>query len=106
MAGETEKTQSAAYSCPLNREAVIDAYFLESRAKVLDIAAFLDRIERARPADEREDFRLTALHRALACLTEESDHKAQRILEILSDHSADVPQSAHGMKGATGAPRK
>ncbi len=102
MSSEIQKT---AYSCPLNREAVLDAYFLENRARLLDVAAFLDRVARARPADNQEDFRLAAFRRALACLAQDDEHNAERILDILSDHTTDLPQSAHGMKGATGAPR-
>ena len=34
---------------PLTASAVVDTYFMEHRAKLLDIAAFLDRVDRATP---------------------------------------------------------
>ena len=37
-------------SCPASRSKVVDLYFLEHRAKLIDIASFLDRVDRA-PAD-------------------------------------------------------
>ena len=40
-------TGSKPVGCPMTRAQVIDAYFMEHRAKVIDIAAYLDRIERA-----------------------------------------------------------
>lgn len=33
-------------SCPLSQQELIDEYFMESRTKILDIAAFLDRLDR------------------------------------------------------------
>ena len=33
--------------CPIPGDEVIGRYFLEHRAKLIDIAAFLDRVERA-----------------------------------------------------------
>ena len=40
-------------SCPMSRSAVIDAYFLEHRAKLIDLAAFLDRVDRERTARKK-----------------------------------------------------
>jgi hypothetical protein len=34
-------------TCPLTGPQVVDLYFMEQRAKLLDIAAFLDRLDRA-----------------------------------------------------------
>ena len=36
-----------AVTCPLTQRQLIDEYFMEHRTKVLDIAAFLDRLDRA-----------------------------------------------------------
>jgi hypothetical protein len=95
-----------ANSCPLSRAKVIDRYFLEHRAKVLDVAAFLDRVERAAPeagAKGREDFRVAALRRAIAILGDGRPERAKRILELLSDPTEPPIASAKGMKGAHGA---
>ncbi len=91
---------------PQNRQQVLDTYFMEHRAKLVDIAAYLDRVDRAsieQPGST--DFRDAAFRDALAILSDGQPHRAKRILALLSDHSTEVPQSAHGMKGAAGAPR-
>jgi len=95
----------SSFTSPQSRGKVIDTYFLEHRAKLLDIAAYLDRIDRARPDEASADFRDTAFRLAIAILSDGETQRAKRILDLLSDHSSDVPQSAEGMKGASGAPR-
>ena len=90
-------------TCPLPRKKVIDLYFMEHRAKLLDIAAFLDRIERAQADKPVEDFRISALKDAIAILTDGKSERARRILELLSDHTEQPLESAAGMKGASGA---
>lgn len=86
---------------PLARGTVLDLYFLEHRAKLLDLAAFLDRLDRATVG--APDFRETAFRDALKILSEAEPSRARRILERLSDPTLEVPESAHGTKGATGA---
>jgi len=94
------ETQS---SCPAPRSKVVELYFLEHRAKLIDIASFLDRVDRA-PADTRgTDFRVEAFLRALAILDDGEPQRARRVLELLSDHSTAPIESAAGMKGAFGA---
>ena len=89
---------------PQTKQQVIDTYFMEHRAKLMDIAAYLDRIDRGRGQDPT-DFRDIAFRKAIAILTDGETHRARRILELLSDHSTELPQSAEGMKGAAGAVR-
>ena len=92
------------YSCPLSREEVLDAYFLEHRAKLIDIASFLDRIDRSDPKDQtREDFRLLALRQAIAVLSDGQAHRAKRILGVFSDHTSELPETAKLTKAACGA---
>jgi hypothetical protein len=93
------------FSCPQTREQVINMYFLEHRAKLLDVAAFLDRLERARPNNSTVDFREAALKDAVRILVDDQPQRAKRILDLLSDSTTEIPQSAHGMKGASGAVR-
>jgi hypothetical protein len=83
---------------------VIDAYFMEHRGKVLDLAAFLDRVDRAEPSTAvgDEDFRMSAMRRAIGLLLDGRPERSKRILELLSDPSAE-PIAAAGVKGATGA---
>ena len=94
-------------SCPMTYREIVDTYFLEHRAKVIDIAAFLDRLERAAdgPAAQ-DDFRVSALRKALTLLGDGQGERAKRVLESLSDTTEEIPQSAQGTKGALGAAAK
>jgi hypothetical protein len=86
---------------PLTKQAVADLYFLEHRAKVLDLAAFLDRFDRAAgPGDD--DFRVHALKAAVALLLDGKPERARRVLELWSDRSSE-PIDRAPMKGALGA---
>ena len=91
------------FTCPQTREQVLNMYFLEHRAKLLDVAAFLDRLDRAKPESDAVDFRQTALNDAVRILTDGEGHRAARILSLLSDDSTELLQSAQGTKGASGA---
>lgn len=88
------------------RDHVVDRYFMEHRAKLLDVAAFLDRVDRAQaPPDatsDGEDFRIEALRHAIALLVDEKGERAKRVLELFSDPT-DVPIDKAPMKGADGA---
>ena len=94
-----------AFTCPQTREQVIAMYFLEHRAKLLDVAAYLDRLDRSRPDSSGPDFRETAMVDAIRILGDGLPHRTKRILELLSDISSTIPQSAMGTKGAAGAVR-
>ncbi len=86
---------------------VLDRYFLEHRAKLIDIAAFLDRVDRVgNRGDGTTDYRITALFDALDVLADGWANRAGRILAIFSDSTAELTQSAEGVKGATGAARE
>jgi hypothetical protein len=91
-------------SCPLDYTAIVESYFLEHRAKLIDLAAFLDRLDRANDSTtDTTDFRVEALHKAIEILNDGDGARAKRVLESFSDMSTDIPQSAEGMKGALGA---
>lgn len=92
------------FTCPQNREEVINTYFMEHRAKLIDIAAYLDRLDRAQPVSDQTDFRDAAFRNAISILTDGESQRARRILDLFSDHTTEMPQSADGMKGALGAP--
>ncbi|MBM4320397.1 MAG: hypothetical protein FJ125_10650 [Deltaproteobacteria bacterium] len=52
--------------CPLSAAEVLQEYFLENRSRVLELAAFLDRLGRSRDAEQgRSDPRYLALLDAL-----------------------------------------
>jgi hypothetical protein len=91
----------------MTRKEAIDAYFMEHRAKLIDLAAFLDRLDRCRDDGGTEsDFRMTAFRDALSILRDGTPDRARRVLELLSDPSADPIPSAAGMKGAHGAHKR
>jgi hypothetical protein len=70
---------------PLSSSTALDAYFLEARCKLLDLAAILDRIGRgAGGAELHNDPRLARIREALEVLHDESDGRAERIQQIFS----------------------
>lgn len=91
---------------PLNRSEAIEMYFMEHRAKLIDIAAFLDRLDRADAGQSKtEDFRITAFRNAIELLIDGKPDRAKRVLEHFSDPTTDpIPKAP--MKGALGAYRK
>ena len=86
-------------SCPLTSQQVVDIYFMEHRAKLLDIAAFLDRLERAEGREGLQDVRVRALKKAIPLLIDSScenhANRAERMLELLSDHTTEPTPVAH-----------
>jgi hypothetical protein len=83
----------------MNRKQLLDLYYLDARAKLIDIAAFLDRLDRA---DGDPDFRLAAFHQALTQLQDSAPARAERVLKSLSDPT-DEPIPAATTKAACGA---
>jgi hypothetical protein len=83
----------------MNRQELLDLYYLEARSKLVDLAAFLDRIDRANGA---ADFRLDALTRALSELRQDKISRAERVLLSLSDPTGE-PIAAATTKAACGA---
>lgn len=90
------------FTCPMSREQVVDLYFMEHRAKLLDVAAFLDRVDRSKPDSDAQDFRLAALQDMVAILADGQGDRAERMLLALSDPTEDPIPEAH-TQGATGA---
>ena len=85
----------------LSKQELLDLQFIEIRHKLVEVAAFLDRLDR-HAGDA--DFRLKALKDAIHVLSSDQPHKAAAILEVLSDQSTELPESA-SFQGATGAPQ-
>ncbi len=70
---------------------LLDLQFIEARHKLIDLAAFLDRLDRHPGA---ADFRLSALRAALPILQESRPDRARGVLESFSDLTADPIHSA------------
>ena len=87
------------YSMPTKKD-ILDLYFMDARHKLIDIAAYLDRIDRH---EGETDYRHDGFHDALQAMLSPGDkQRAQAVLEALSDHSTDpIPKAT--IQGAFGA---
>jgi len=81
----------------MNRQKILDLYFLDARHRLVEIAAFLDRAARAKGKD---DFRLKAFRSALKKLN--GGNRAKNVLFAFSDLTTKPIEKAEG-KGAVGA---
>jgi hypothetical protein len=83
----------------MTRQQLLDLYFMDARSKLIDIAAFLDRVDRG---EGDADFRLAAFRKALEELPRSQPERAKSVLLSLSDPTSDPIAAAPG-KGAVGA---
>lgn len=83
----------------MTRQQVLDLYFMDARSKLIDLAAFLDRVDRADGAD---DFRITALRTAIKELSGGNKERAKSVLLSLSDPTTE-PIPTATTKAACGA---
>ena len=72
-------------ACPLTQRELIDGFFMEHRAQIIDIAAYLDRLDRSVEHDAEQDFRFSAIRKAMRELSSNEPGRVQRILMHLSD---------------------
>lgn len=84
----------------LSKKELLDIQFIDARARLIDLAAFLDRLERHEGGD---DIRLHYFKEALPILLEDRSDRAKAVLEKFSDHSAELSETAP-FQGASGAP--
>lgn len=78
----------------------MDADFAAARAGVLDVAAFLDRVDRG---EGEADFRYRVLVEVLPLLSVSGAGRVRAILEALSYRDDALPETA-AAKAACGAP--
>ena len=83
----------------MTRQQVLDLYFMDARCKLIDLAAFLDRVDRA---TGEADFRLSAFQESLRHLASDETGRAGGVLRSLSDPTDEPVPHAAG-KGAVGA---
>jgi hypothetical protein len=83
----------------MTRQQILDLYFLEVRAKLIDLGAFLDRVERGTGP---EDFRMDTFRKALAELSKPGRGKARQVLLAFSDPTTE-PIPVATTKSACGA---
>ena len=89
-------------TCPLTQQQLIDEYFMEVRAKILDVAAFLDRMDRSVERNAEDDFRIVAMQQALQALAVGTFGRAYDIQMIFSDPTTE-PLMQLDRKSALGA---
>ena len=91
---------------PKTGRELVDEYFIENRTRLLEIAAFLDRLDRTDGALVDRDFRVRAFRDALKLLESESAGDAQtrveRIQHLMSDPTTE-PLEKLDTKSARGA---
>ena len=83
----------------MTRQQVLDLYFMDARFKLIELAAFLDRVDRA---EGQADFRLDAFCKALRELDGNKSERAKQVLLAFSDPTTEPIEKAPG-KGAVGA---
>lgn len=83
---------------PLTARELLDLYYLDARCHLLETAAILDRIERARGGDQAlKDERVRKLLDACRLLRETSGNRAERFLRLFSDSPGhEMPGDSKG----------
>ena len=87
---------------PMTGRELVDEYFIENRTKLLDIAAFLDRLDRTDPSCASSDFRIKAFTEALAALAGNAGDRIGAVQMVFSDPTTE-PLTSLDRKGAFGA---
>jgi hypothetical protein len=84
-------------------EDILSAYFLENRARLLEIASFLDRIDRSEQSGSvKQNYRYRAFMKALERLSGTLGKRTWALHMIFSDLSSEPIESGSGLK-ASGA---
>jgi hypothetical protein len=78
---------------------LVDHGFMDARFKLIDLAAFLDRVQKA---GQEGDYRVQQLKQALACLSGGQPQRAKDVLMTFSDPTVEPIAKAH-TQGASGA---
>lgn len=92
----------AAVPSQLRPSELIDEYFIENRTRLLEVAAFLDRLDRAGAAGT-PDHRMEAFREALDALgAPDGASRTERVQLIFSDPTQE-PRVALDRKSAVGA---
>ena len=92
---------------PKTGRELVDEYFIENRTRLLEIAAFLDRLDRTDDSLVDRDYRVRAFRDALRLLdaspgSDEPQTRVERIQHLLSDPTTE-PLENLDTKSARGA---
>lgn len=90
-------------TCPLTTGQIIDEYFIENRTRLLELAAFLERLDRSADGlDATNDFRMAAFRRALQVIASNAPDKMDQVQLLFSDPTTE-PREKLDTKSASGA---
>src|SRR5689334_24238705 len=90
-------------TCPLTTGQIIDEYFIENRTRLLELAAFLERLDRsADGSGAGSDFRMAAFQRALQVIASDVPDKMDQVQLLFSDPTIE-PREKLDTKSASGA---
>lgn len=81
---------------------LVDLSFMDSRFKLIELAAFLDRVQKA---GQDGDYRVQQLKQAIRCLAQNDPDRAKQVLLTFSDPTTEPIAKAH-TQGASGAYQK
>lgn len=89
------------HTCPMSQQALIDEFFIEYRANILAIAAYLDRLDRSADRNAKQEFRYVAFKEAVQELASDEPGRVERVQMLLSDQDVRLleerdQQSAFG----------
>jgi hypothetical protein len=83
----------------MDAKEILELYFIENRARLLDIASFLDRIDRYEGAEvARSDYRYQAFQNAVNLLRSGAAGRTAAIQTLFSDPTSEPLESAVGLK--------
>jgi hypothetical protein len=91
----------SAWTPPANVN-LVDLSFMDARFKLIELAAFLDRVQKA---GQDDDYRVQQLRQAIQCLAKAQPTRAKDVLLTFSDPSIQPIAKAH-TQGAAGAFRE
>jgi hypothetical protein len=96
--------QPGVIASPKTGRELVDEYFIENRTRLLEIAAYLDRLDRTDTTLADRDFRARAFREALSVLASpaEDASRVDRIQLLFSDPTTE-PLEKLDMKSARGA---
>ena len=100
--------QPGVIASPKTGRELVDEYFIENRTRVLEVAAFLDRLDRTDDSLADRDFRIRAFREAIAILNAaptEADRTTTRVerIQLLMSDPTTEPLEKLDMKSARGA---
>ena len=75
---------------PMTSKEALETYFLDNRARLLEIASFLDRMDRYEDSeDAKADFRYKSFIKALKLVIDSKKERTKAVQLIFSDQSSE-----------------